>query len=193
MPRTRLLLLVLFALAPLALLLGVAHPSGDRGPKSTFSLEQARGFTDFPVYYAGDVAAGAPLVAVLRRNDTANYVSFIYGECVATNESGCAPTAEVQVWPACRRNPSMYLRALSAMAPDPRATSVRGVPAAFFEDGTRLEIQTATSTVVVFAATRETVTSISRALRGVNTGVRAGQSLPKPAAGALDGTLKCGG
>jgi hypothetical protein len=193
MTRSRVLLLALVLLAPLVLLLGVSGPGGDGKPTSTFSLDEARSFTDFPVYYAGDTAAGAPLVAVLRRNDTANYVSFVYGECDATDETGCAPVAEVQVWPACRRNPSLYARGRSAIAPRPDPTSVRGAPAAFFDDGARLEIQTATSTVVVFGADRGAVSSIASALRGVNTGVRAGQPFPRPAPGALDGTLSCGG
>ena len=193
MTRSRFLLLALVLLAPLALLLGVSGPGGDGKPKSTFSLDEARSFTDFPVYYAGDAAAGAPLVAVLRRNDTADYVSFVYGECDATDETGCAPAAEVQVWPACRRNPSMYARGRSAIAPRPDPTTVRGAPAAFFDDGARLEIQTATSTVVVFGADREAVSSIAGALRGVNADVRPGQPFPRPAPGALDGTLSCGG
>jgi hypothetical protein len=188
--------LLSFALCALAVFgvattLGLASSSSNGSPKSTFSLERARAFTEFPVYSAGSSVDGLPLAAVLRRDDTANYVSFIYGECDATSETGCAPPAEVQVWPACVRNPSLYRGQRSPISPTPTPTTVRGVPAAFFENGTRLEIQTGASTVVVFADGPERIGRIADALRGVNVDVSQGARLPAPAPGALDGKLSC--
>jgi hypothetical protein len=174
-----------------AVTLGLASSKSNGSPKSTFSLDRARSFTEFPVYSAGSAVDGLPLVAVLRRDDTANYVSFVYGECDATNETGCAPPAEVQVWPACGRNPSLYAGPRAPVSPVPTPTTVRGVPAAFFEDGARLEIQTGASTVVVFGESRERVLRVADALRGVNVDVLPGSTLPAPAPGALDGTLRC--
>jgi hypothetical protein len=172
-----------------AVSIGVAG-TPDNSPKSTFSLEQARQFDQFPVYYAGTEVAEIPLVAVLRRNESANYVSFIYGRCHATSDMGCAPPAEVQVWPACVRNLSRY-KALTPLSPRYEPQTVRGATTGVFDDGTRLEIQTGTSTVVVFAKTAELADQVAAALRGVNVDTRAGEKLPPPAPGAVNGTLSC--
>lgn len=70
-------------------------------------------------------------------------------------------------------------------------TTIRGVPAAFLEDGARLEIQTGRTTVVVFAGSRARAVRIAGALRSVNGSVPTGMPLPQPDTGALDGTLQC--
>jgi len=89
---------------------GRAEASGrPDAPKSTFSVAQAKAFGDFPLYDAGDSVEGLPLVAELRRlGGGTNYVSFIYGDCAALDDYGCAPPVEIQIWPACLRNPSLY-------------------------------------------------------------------------------------
>lgn len=194
MKRERLIvagLAVALLAATTAVTLGVAGRGTDGSPRSNFSMEEARAFTDFPLYYAGDSVGDVPLVAVLRRNDTANYVSFIYGTCEAVNETGCAPPGEVQVWPACIRNPARYAANRSPISPTSQPESVRGVPAARFEDGHRLEIQTGTSTVVVFGHTPELARILASALRGVSNGITTEGDLPAPPAGVLDGKLAC--
>jgi len=193
--RGFILLAVIAALASVAGVVaahrGEAGSASKAAPKSTFSVRQARAFADFPLYDAGSAVEGWPLVAVLHRSDpTATYVSFIYGDCQATDDLGCAPPVEVQVWPACIRNPSLY-KSSQPGAPTPENTTARGVPAAFFEGGQRLEIQTGTSTVVVFASTRDDALRVASALRGVNVPVQAAAPLPEPATGALTGTLRC--
>jgi hypothetical protein len=55
-----------------------------------------------------------------------------------------------------------------------------GVPAAYFEGGNRLEIQTGNSTVVIFANRPATV---AHALRGVNSNFPPGVDLPAPGLG----------
>lgn len=193
MRHKKLLVFVTIGAATLATGFAVAH-RGEAGgppsvtPHSTFSVEAARAFKGFPIYNAGDSFDGSPLVAVLRRDDSANYVSFIYGECKATDDVGCAPPAEVQVWPACKRNLSLYTPPGS---PAPQTAVVRGVRAAFFDDGQRLEIQTGISTVVIFAVGQEQALQAADALRGVNVPVAIGVPLPPPAAGAIAGTLSC--
>lgn len=184
-------LATLLGIAGLSVLLGTAGVSDDGAPRSTFSLQSARGLQDFPVYYAGDAIQGVPMVAVLRREDAANYVSFVYGECDARDEVGCAPPGEVQVWPACVRNPAAYARNRSPVAPRPVPSTIRGVPAAGFEEGRRLEIQTGTSTVVVFGHTPQFARALAAELRGVNVAVERGAPLPPPAPGVLDGSLSC--
>jgi hypothetical protein len=193
--RKRLTLTIVLALsaAGVAAVIGVARATGDgrpNPPRSTFSVAQARALRDFPVYSAGDTVDGLPLVAVLRnQSETANFVSFIYGDCVASGERGCAPPAEVQVWPACVRNISLYG---GPMSPPFERRSVRGAPAFEFEEGHRLEIQTGESTVVVFGRSPELVDHVSARLRGVNLPVQAADRLPEPARGALEGKLACG-
>lgn len=163
---------------------------GERGPRSNFTLELARAFDEFPLYNAGDRVDGLPLVAVVRRDDTARYVSFVYGDCAPGDDAGCAPPAEIQVWPACRRNLALYAGS-SPESPSGERTTIRGVPAVSLDDGTRLEIQTGRSTVVVFADSGVRALRIAAALRAVNGLVAHGHPLPRPAPGALEGRLAC--
>jgi len=202
MNRTRVVLFVLVvgAVVSAALLYGRASnpadaAAADNAPvHGNFSLEQARGASSFELYNAGDAVAGRKLSAVERRDDEANYVSFIYGDCVASGEQGCPLPLEIQVWPACVRNLSLYDRPnalAAALAPHPSLTLARGVPAGVLDEGRQLEIQTGTSTIVIFGETRALVNVAAAALRGVNNAGRVGVDLPPPAKGAVEGTLVC--
>ena len=175
----------------LALGLGRSGPAGASGatPRSSFSLEHARAFDEFRLFSAGRSADGHPLTAVLRRDDRANYVSFVYGDCEANDDEGCAPSAEVQVWPSCRRNLTLYddRVATRAASPVPERVRVRGVPGAFFENGTRLELETGHSLVVVFAASREQALRIAAELEALDGSVAEGSPLPLPAADRGEG------
>jgi hypothetical protein len=175
-----------------ALVLAGSGPAGDsrRAPRSSITPEQARAFDEFPLYSAGERVDGLPLAAILRRDDTATYVTFLYGDCTPDDDAGCAPPAEVQVWPACRRNLALY-DVVHPAAPAVEPVTIRGVPAAFLDDGTRLELQTGRSTVVVFADSRGRAVRIAEALRAVNGSIAVGSPLPQPAPGALEGTLGC--
>jgi hypothetical protein len=193
MRRKYVLLAMVVMVVATAVLLRSRHAQANAradAPKSTFSVARAKAFAKFPLYNAGDAVNGLPLVAELRRvGGAANYVSFIYGDCIAVDDYGCAPPVEIQIWPACVRNPSLYA---APGAPVGEKATVRGVPAALYEAGKRLEMQTGTSTVVIFARTRADVLTVADALRGVNVAVRRAADLPRPAAGALDGSLRCG-
>jgi hypothetical protein len=196
--RTAMLLLLAAALvAALAGGLVWATHSDSAAPslapiKSNYSVDEAKGFLRFPLYYAGDSVNGHPLTAVEHDTHPAEVISFLYGDCTpprapdGSYDGGCALPVEVQVWPACFRNPTLYGGAPGS--PVPVNTTVRGVPAAFFEGGNRLEIQTGTSTVVIFADSPATVAG---ALRGVNNDVPTRVDLPAPAAGSMTGELKC--
>ena len=172
-----------------ALALAGAGPPGDESSPA-FTLALARAFREFPLYYAGERVDGLRLVAVLRRDDTASYVSFVYGECTPGDDAGCSPPAEIQVWPACRRNLALY-RGLQPAALELEPTTIRGVRAALLENGLRLEIQTGPSTVVVFADSRARALRIAEALRSVNGAVHPGAAFPDPAPGALERNLTC--
>jgi len=143
-----------------------------------------------PLYNAGDRVDGLPLAAVLRREGTAEFVSFVYGDCVAADDAGCAPPAEIQIWPACRRSLGLY-RGATDRGALVEPISLRGVPAFLFEDGTRLELETGSSTVVVFAGTRGRVLRIAAALRTLDETVSPGVPLPKPVRAEGGDALDC--
>ncbi len=143
-----------------------------------------------PLYSAGDRVDGLPLSAILQRDDTAQFVSFVYGDCEQSGDAGCAPPAEVQVWPACRRNLALYEDAFSSGG-SPEPITVRGVPAALFDEGTRLELETQQSTIVVFADARARVLRIAAALRSLDGSVPRGYPLPAPHRGEEQGAMGC--
>ena len=149
-------------------------------PRGDLTLAEARAFDEYPLVYAGERVVELPLVAVVRRDDTARYVSFVYGDCRASAEAGCAPPAEIQVWPAESRHAAVYDSAAPG-TPIPERTTIRGSPAAFFDDGTRLEIYLERVTVVVFSDSRARVLEIARALR----------CLARPPPGDADRRLDC--
>jgi hypothetical protein len=160
--------------------------------QSNYGVDEAKGFARFPIYNAGDSVDGYPLVGLLHDTHPTEVVSFIYGDCTpprapdGSYDGGCGPPVQVQVWPACLRNPTLYGGASGS--PAPVRTTLRGLPAASFEGGNRLEIQTGTSTVVIFA---DSPAKVAAALRGVNNTVPTGVDLPAPAAGAMTGDLVC--
>ena len=158
--------------ALIALLASAATLAIDRfgGAGGNYSLDEAREFGDFPLYYAGDEVEGLPLTAVLRRDDSAEYVSFVYGDCTPSSDGGCAPPAEVQVWPGAVRNLGSY-DASAPGRPIPEQTRIRGRPAAVFEDGARIEVYADGATIVVFAHTTELARAIAESLRCVREGL----------------------
>ena len=60
-----------------------------------------------PIFFAGDRTEGISLETVLRRSDSAEYVSFVYGDRSRERCRLRAPI-EIQVWPACRRHLALY-------------------------------------------------------------------------------------
>lgn len=175
------LALGLGSVVAVVLMLARSVPAGAGGaaPSSSFTLEQARAFDEYRLYFPGDSVDGHALTAVLRRNDTASYISFVYGDCEAEGEAGCAPPAEVQVWPACRRNLALYDgQSLVAGSPVPERVVVRGVPGAFLDRGTRLELETGRSLVAVFAGSRENALRIAAELEALDGSIAAGAPLP---------------
>lgn len=170
--------------------LGGADTSGQPPPRSTYTLAEAETFGDYPIDNAGDSVDGLPLVAVLRRKDSADYVSFVYGTCVVESDTGCAPPAEIQTWPACLRSVASYDPSQPG-SPVPSMRTVRGVPAAEFDGGLRIEIHTGRSLIVVFADSTDRVDGVVKSLRGVNNDSAAEAPLPPPTPGAVEGKLQC--
>jgi hypothetical protein len=176
---------------------GSTGPQGDGPqPRSTFDMASARAFSGWALYDLGDSFAGYPRVAVLRTRVTdpvdpevtkirPNYVSFIYGDCSPEADTGCAPPLEIQISPACLFTPA------DIELPDSGQTTVRGVHAWFYEEGTKLMLVTGNSTVSVFGHSREQVVGAANALRGVSVGVAAGAPLPPPAVPDKPGRPTC--
>lgn len=118
----------------------------------------------------------------------------VYGSCAPTADSGCAPPLQVQVWRACERNVSLYTRYPGPNGPISfTRTTIRGVPAAIFDDGYRIELYAGDDTIVIFADTAARARAAAEALRGTVHGASrtAGEDLPAPAPGALSGTATC--
>jgi hypothetical protein len=184
--------------------LSVVYATGAEGQerqlelRGNLTLEEARAFSGYSIYYAGEDLGNLPLTAGLRRHGqgepgnrvTPNFVSFIYGSCHPRPGMGCTPPIEIQVWPACERNPAVY-----DWTPEERAridyTTVRGAPAVVYEDGRRLEISTGRSTIVIFGPSKEAAFSVASKLRSLNAPVARGDALPPAAAGVLEGRLGC--
>lgn len=162
--------------------------------------------TDFGEYALGPQFSGLPATTRGRECDPLtqgapaashrNFAFTIYGDCTPQPNQGCAPPLQVQSFPACERNLALYAR-----YPDPdgrpypyELTSVRGVPAAVFDDGTRVEVYTGDTTVMISGHSRGLVSAAAAALQGrTRDGANVSTSgpLPQPEAGALQGRLAC--
>lgn len=187
----RLTLVIALGLAMATSVLAVKIPTAGSEEETkglqAFSLSEAKAFAEFPLYHVGAAHEGyglnriyrvdaKPLPAEpIRRND----VTFIYGSCEATAQMGCRPPLQVQVWHVCQRHRGMY------PFPPEQELTIRGVPAALYEDGRRLELYSDRVTVVLFGHDELTLRTAATRLRGVNNAVSVTASLPPPAAAAV--------
>jgi hypothetical protein len=135
---------------------------------------------------------GAPYRAGYRTGPAIappNFLMVAYGDCKVQSDSGCAPPIEVQTFPACERNLASYSADPSGAPLPHRSLAIRGAPAAAFDEGTRLEIYTGTSTIVIFGDSPKLVREAAAAVRPLGGG-RLAQLAPA-ASGALHGKLSC--
>ena len=165
-----------------------ALPAGFDAVHSDLTPAEARAFADFSLYWAGASFEGSPLTAITLPR---GFVTFIYGDCKAASDSGCSPPLQVQVWRACERNLSSYALTPAGDPLPHQRVRLRGVPAAFFEGGARLELYTGDVSVVLFGEGRNQLRRAAEALRGANVGVGRAADLPPPVEGALAGRLRC--
>lgn len=101
-----------------------------------------------------------------QRRDT---VTYLYGECPPETpretgaglfcHGGCLPPLEVQSTPLCEKHARLYSDW------EHRATTIKGVPAAMFDDGRILEIYTANTTITIYGERPELVLRAAQALR----------------------------
>jgi hypothetical protein len=166
---------------------------------------------NFPYYSLGPSFEGLPVTNVLRACSPPypgevlrlNMVSYVYGDCdLATNVDApsCAPPIEVQTFPACERNLALYTIGVIAQPLPREDLTVRGVPAAWFENHERLEVYAGLSTIVIFGTDPAQMLRAAEALQletsalppGVPVTATFGEkTLPAPAAGAMTDQLPC--
>jgi hypothetical protein len=119
-----------------------------------------------------------------------------YGDCHATPGNACDLPLTVQSWPACERNLSLYDRyagPVDAQPPQHTDLTIRGVPAASFNDGEWLEVYTGDTTIVIFGQSEQLQEAAANSLVGNDDGdkVTSSEALPAPDPGATSGQLSC--
>lgn len=154
------------------------------------NLGAARGFSAFPVYYAGDSVAGLPLEEVLGdpskigdQRDLTWY--FIYGRCEnPPAEGGCPYPLQIHDYSACKRWAGLFGK-------HGRLVDFRGAKAVRSREERRiqLEIFTGRTTVTISGEDAEVIDAAARALRTVHQSRPS--RLPPPVPGSLDGELPC--
>ncbi len=163
-PGVHLLLIVAIAAAAIGACGGDERPRPGRD-----DVLAAQRAAAHPLYWAGSTVAGLPLTGIVRNNGP---VSFLYGTCKPSGDSGCGAPATIQTTSICDRN------ALTFDGPPPRSSRrVRGVLARFDAEGT-VEIAAGTSAITVFTngARIDRVLAALRPVRGTPRGER----LPRP-------------
>jgi hypothetical protein len=154
----------------------------------------------YTVYWVGKAFDGLTLSGRIRRLEPpdpgetfgADFYSYLYGSCTSDSIDGACPLPlEIQSWAACKRNLSVYTEAPDGRPVPHENLKIRGVPAALFEEGTRLEIYTGTTTVVIFGSDLDRMNRAAVAMFSVDGRIKPKQTLPAPAPGALQGKLKC--
>jgi hypothetical protein len=193
-------------IAAVGLLGGVVVFRGGGDANATRQPEAAAnacGTDDFDRYDAGASVEGHKKSKLVRRCEPdvgaptrINMSVTFYGSCEpAGSDGGCAPPVQVQSWPSCEHNLALYEKypAADGTTEEYTRTTIRGVPAAIFEAGQRIELYTARSTLVVFAENKGLARATANHLVGVHAGrlVRATEDLPAPAKGAMEDMIDC--
>lgn len=167
---------------------------------------------NFEIFSAGAEVSGLPLTATVRRCDIAapayeapaNRITYIYGSCeIPEGSTGCAPPLEVQTWPACQRSKAEYSFEGRPLPFRERSRHGEAKVLEFeFALERRIEVYTKSSTVVIFADSRELAREAVELLLPQQKGKppvtsRAGlrgappQGLAAPSDGAMEGKLQC--
>jgi hypothetical protein len=158
------------------------------------SVRQQRGCDQrpgFTVYTLGERFHGEYATRLGARCETrANETEVFYGPCRDGGESGCGNDISVRSRPVCEHPSELYTIFSGSSSEDlsnpDKITTIRGVPAAIFEE--HIVLLTRDTAIIVFAdpkIAREAVNALRPATRATAT---AG-SLPKPAATTIDRKL----
>jgi hypothetical protein len=149
-------------------------PAGTPIPSRSYDL--GRSFAGLKLTSREDIcspAAPAGVTVVSGPSEAIGYVSVVYGSCTPTSSAGCVPPLNVQSWPECARDPNTYRepgprRAKPELMLNPsEAITIQAapwIPARAFEGGTRVEIYSGDTTIVVFASNRHLANAAGMAL-----------------------------
>lgn len=168
--------------------------------------------TNFEVYSAGPAVGSLPLTGFKRRcggttpvdEPPANLTNYIYGDCEpAEGGSSCVPPLEIQTWPACQRTLADYsFEGKPIPHRDlPKIGEAKVVVIEFMFEP-RIEVYTATSTIVIFTENADLAEEALAGLRPQDVGeppatqadelaVKPERQLAAPNKKALEGELKC--
>lgn len=197
-------------IAVIALIVGpIVLDSAGSKAQSTPSVTAAS-FSGFALYGLGQSFEGLPLTDAQYMDvatgvpdssgkwwgppvHSVRYFQFVYGTCTptASQETGCAPPVEIQVWPACERTAIGATASAGAASSNVdnasiSTTSVRGVTAAVMTSpDQRVEVATGGVTVVIWASDTSQELRAAQGLTGMNSMaavVGTTRALPKAAA-----------
>jgi hypothetical protein len=171
---------------------------------------------NFPDFSVGSEFLGIRLSTVQRLCLTysapntirPNFMNYMYGDCELAPakgekyvEGGCAPPLQIHSYPACERSLADYQ--VDENTPYPHAepqTLPGGAIQVSFDGGTRVEIYTGQSTIVIFGDDPELVARAAQSVRrdqpapAVGTPTTSDETaaeFPPPAEGAISGDLQC--
>jgi hypothetical protein len=183
------------------------------------STADAQNFSEFALFSPGNSVDGTSETEILRMIQSPsptesalgvdtwmNMVDFIYGSCSSANasdEQTCSPPIEIQNWPACDRNLSLYPPS-GSLGLSYYTTTINGAAAAVFDEGDnggRVEVYTGGVSVVIFAESTGQALAIASELQPINALARSlaittapggkATALAPPAPGATAGGLQC--
>ena len=137
-----------------------------------WSIEQARAFDEFALFWVGDEWRGCSVVAILRYEyvtDRAglvypqNELTFIYGSCVIRgSDGGCTPPFHVRINPYCQTPPGQAAEV--ATSGDP--FTFRGAKAQYIAN--HLVLWTQNVAITLSAPTDASMRAMAMALVPVN-------------------------
>ena len=135
-----------------------ADPNAVAG-KSNMSVEEARAFSEFPLYWLGETYEGLELTTLL---EVKNVVTFLYGKCVIRGDGGCPAPFQVVIRPLCLSRPGTAHPSVHAG----ELFSLRGALAQEYTDG-HLQLGIGSASVTLFGPNRELTNAMAQNLRPV--------------------------
>ena len=146
-----------------------ADPNAVAG-NSNMSVEEARAFSEFPLYWLGETYEGLELTTLRRvkygpeigLGFPQHKVTFLYGKCVTKGDGGCLQPFQVIVQPLCLSRPGTKDPGVHAG----ELFSLRGALAQEYTDG-HLELGIGSVSVTLFGPSRELMKAMAQNLRPV--------------------------
>ena len=136
---------------------------------SNMSVEDALAFSEFPLYWLGEMYEGlelttlkrvkyGPEIALIPQNN----FTFLYGKCVVRGDGGCPAPFSVLVRPLCLSRPGTK----APMVHAGELFTLRGALAQEYTDG-HLELGIGSVSVTLFGPSRELMKAMAQHLRPV--------------------------